>query len=67
LRWSEVVVGRRCRFIASQGGATAIEYALIAALISAFIITAVLLLGSSLDAQFTGIADTAAEASPTGL
>ena len=60
---SEWVTGRR-KFIASEGGATAIEYALIAALISAFVIASVAALGGSLDEQFGFIGQTAADAQP---
>lgn len=42
-------------FIADEDGATAIEYGLIAALISVAIITAVMNVGNSLDTTFTGI------------
>ncbi len=42
-------------FIADEDGATAIEYGLIAALISVAIITAVMNVGTSLGTTFTGI------------
>jgi len=58
-------VARRSKFIASQSGATAIEYALIAALISAFIIGSVVALGMSLGDQFGIIAETTSAAQPT--
>lgn len=44
------------RFAQDESGATAIEYGLIAALISVVIITAVTLLGNNLSAVFDGIA-----------
>jgi pilus assembly protein Flp/PilA len=44
------------RFAKDESGATAIEYGLIAALISVAIITAITLLGGNLGTLFTGIA-----------
>ena len=44
------------RFCKSEEGVTAIEYALIAALIAAAIITAVSLLGTNVSKEFTSIA-----------
>jgi pilus assembly protein Flp/PilA len=44
------------RFAKDESGATAIEYALIAAGIAVVIITAVDLIGTNLSALFTGIA-----------
>ncbi|MGZ5917859.1 MAG: Flp family type IVb pilin [Methyloceanibacter sp.] len=44
------------RFAKDESGATAIEYALIAAGIAVVIITAVNLVGTNLSAMFTGIA-----------
>ncbi len=44
------------RFAKDESGATAIEYALIAAGIAVVIITAVNLIGTNLSAMFTGIA-----------
>ncbi|MGR6432417.1 Flp family type IVb pilin [Rhizobium sp. PAMB 3174] len=44
------------RFMKDESGATAIEYGLIAALISVAIITGATTLGSSLSNQFTNIA-----------
>ncbi len=44
------------RFLQDESGATAIEYGLIAALISIGIITAVGLLGDALDGSFTNTA-----------
>jgi pilus assembly protein Flp/PilA len=44
------------RFFKDESGATAIEYGLIAALISVALITGATALGSALDAQFTNIA-----------
>lgn len=43
-------------FLRDESGATAIEYSLIAALISVGIITAVGLLGDALDSSFTNTA-----------
>jgi pilus assembly protein Flp/PilA len=45
------------RFAADESGATAIEYGLIAALISVAIIAAATTLGSNISATFTKIAD----------
>ncbi|KAA1185535.1 Flp family type IVb pilin [Rhizobium tropici] len=45
------------RFLKDESGATAIEYGLIAALISVAIITAATTLGNSLSSTFTGIAN----------
>ena len=44
------------QFFVSEAGVTAIEYALIAALIAAAIITAVSLLGTNVSTEFTSIA-----------
>ena len=44
------------KFIANESGATAIEYGLIAALISVVIITALTTVGSNLSTKFTSIA-----------
>ena len=44
------------RFIGDESGATAIEYGLIAALISVVIITAVTSVGTNLKADFTSVA-----------
>ena len=44
------------RFFVAEDGVTAIEYALIAALIAAAIITAVSLLGTNVSTEFTSIA-----------
>jgi pilus assembly protein Flp/PilA len=44
------------RFLKDEGGATAIEYGLIAALIAVVIIGAVQLLGENIDTQFNTIA-----------
>lgn len=46
------------KFIKEEDGVTAIEYALIAALIAIVIIAAVTLIGENLDNVFTFIADT---------
>ncbi len=43
------------RFVADQSGATAIEYGLIAGLISVVIITMVGTIGTKLNARFTSI------------
>lgn len=44
------------RFVSSEDGATAIEYGLIAALISVVIITALTTVGSNLNTDFTSVA-----------
>jgi len=44
------------RFITDESGATAIEYGLIAALISVVIITAATLVGKNLEATFNAVA-----------
>lgn len=44
-------------FIHDEAGATAIEYGLIAGLISVVIITAVTTIGTNLSAKFTSISD----------
>ncbi len=56
------------RFLKDESGATAIEYGLIAALVSVAIIAAVTALGTSLSGVFDGIAtelDAAATPAPT--
>ncbi|NCG17648.1 MAG: Flp family type IVb pilin [Rhodobacterales bacterium] len=45
------------RFINDEAGATAIEYGLIASLVSVVIITALTILGSSLTSTFTAVSD----------
>ena len=45
------------RFFQDEGGATAIEYGLIAALIAVVIITGVSTLGTKLNAKFVSISD----------
>lgn len=45
------------RFLSDEGGATAIEYGLLAALISVVIIGAVKLAGSNLSTTFTNVAN----------
>ena len=45
------------RFVADQSGATAIEYGLIAGLISVVIIGALKIVGSSLTAKFTSVSN----------
>lgn len=44
------------RFVKDESGATAIEYGLIAALISVALITGATTLGNSLNTQFSGLA-----------
>jgi pilus assembly protein Flp/PilA len=44
------------RFVRDEGGATAIEYGLIAALIAVVIITALQLIGSNLNTVMTNVA-----------
>jgi len=44
------------RFVRDESGATAIEYGLIAALISVVIITALTTVGSNLSTKFTSVA-----------
>jgi len=48
------------RFVRDESGATAIEYGLIAALISVVIIGAITLLGGNLSAVFSNVANTLA-------
>ncbi|MEQ8308426.1 Flp family type IVb pilin [Hoeflea sp.] len=45
------------RFVKDESGATAIEYGLIAALISVALITGATTLGNTLNAQFQGLSD----------
>lgn len=45
------------RFVKDESGATAIEYGLIAALISVALITGASTLGNALDNQFSDLAD----------
>lgn len=45
------------RFVADQSGATAIEYGLIAGLISVVIITAITSIGTKLSNKFTAISN----------
>ena len=45
-------------FVRDESGATAIEYGLIAALVSVAAITALTAMGSSLDAMFTSVSST---------
>ncbi len=49
------MVNQFVRFMQEEEGATAIEYGLLAALISAVIILSVQALGSTLDLTFSGI------------
>lgn len=53
------------RFIKNESGATAIEYGLIAALISVAIITAATTLGTDLSGLFTGISGKLTAATPS--
>jgi pilus assembly protein Flp/PilA len=53
------------RFLKDESGATAIEYGLIAALVSVAIIAAVTALGTNLSAVFTDISDELAGATVT--
>ncbi len=50
------------KFIADESGATAIEYGLIAALVSVAAIGALQTMGSSLDAMFTTVSNKLGEA-----
>ncbi|WP_068951989.1 Flp family type IVb pilin [Pararhizobium polonicum] len=50
------------RFMKDESGATAIEYGLIAALISVALITGATALGSALDAKFTELGTTLKDA-----
>ncbi|HWX90777.1 MAG TPA: Flp family type IVb pilin [Rhizomicrobium sp.] len=52
------------RFVRDESGATAIEYGLIAALISVVIITAVKLVGTNLTTTFTAVSTALAPAAP---
>ncbi len=51
------------RLLKDESGATAIEYGLIAALISVALITGATALGNAIDAKFSSIADTVNSAS----
>lgn len=53
------------RFVQDESGATAIEYGLIAALVSVAAITALKSLGGSLDTMFGSVSDTLLSAVPT--
>jgi pilus assembly protein Flp/PilA len=53
------------RFLKDESGATAIEYGLIAALISVALITGATALGSKLNAMFTALSGTLEEHTPT--
>ena len=44
------------KFVAAEEGATMVEYGLMIALIAAFLITTVQLLGTNLKTQFTNVA-----------
>ena len=50
-----------CRFLKDENGATAIEYGLIAALVSVVIIAGLSVLGPQLNDTFTGISDCLAD------
>jgi pilus assembly protein Flp/PilA len=52
------------RFLKDDSGATAIEYGLIAALVSVAIIAMLSLLGNNLNATFKTVADNLAAAAP---
>jgi len=52
------MVAKFKEFVANQSGATAIEYGLIAALISVVIIGALTTVGSNLNTKFTSVATT---------
>lgn len=52
-------------FVRDESGATAIEYGLIAALVSVAAITALTAMGSSLDAMFTSVSSTLDDAVTT--
>lgn len=54
------------RFVADESGATAIEYGLIAALISVGIIAAATTLGNSLSSLFNNIGDVMTGVDPEG-
>jgi pilus assembly protein Flp/PilA len=47
-----------CRFVAAEEGATMVEYGLMVALIAAFLIGTVKLLGSAVSSQFTNVTNT---------
>jgi len=51
------------KLLKDESGATAIEYGLIAALISVALITGATALGNALDAKFSGLANTLNSAS----
>lgn len=54
------------KFLANESGATAIEYGLIAALISVVIIAAITLVGTNLKAVFNNVATSLATANTAG-
>lgn len=56
--WRPTMVAKFKEFVANQSGATAIEYGLIAALISVVIIGALTTVGSNLNTKFTSVATT---------
>jgi pilus assembly protein Flp/PilA len=62
-QWTASIMTRLKQFAADQSGATSIEYALIAVLVSIAIITAVTALGSSLGSIFDTVASTVAAVS----
>jgi pilus assembly protein Flp/PilA len=53
------------KFFSDESGATAIEYGLIAALVSVAAILALTALGTELDAIFSTVSSTLADAQPT--
>jgi len=53
------------RFLKDESGATAIEYGLIAALISVALITGATALGNKLNLMFNGLSSTIASKTPT--
>jgi pilus assembly protein Flp/PilA len=55
--WKSKVAGKVRDLFASESGATAIEYGLIAALIAVVIITAVTAVGTKLSAKFNAVAN----------
>lgn len=53
------------QFRKDEKGATAIEYGLIAALVSVIIIAAITIIGQQLDSSFTGVATAITDANTT--
>jgi pilus assembly protein Flp/PilA len=56
LKVEQIMTNIFLRFVRDESGATAIEYGLIAALISVVIITGLTLIGGSLNTMFTRVA-----------